>query len=53
MSCIPEPGDPCQWNEFDAEVLKFDQEKNLVWIFVFSGEPLDIHAIPYRPDDWQ
>jgi hypothetical protein len=53
MSNTPEPGDPCQWEEFDAEVLSFDEEHGVVWIFVHSGEPLDIRAIPYRPNDWQ
>jgi hypothetical protein len=37
----------------EERILKFDQEKNLVWIFVFSREPFDIRAIPYEPDDWQ
>ena len=53
MNAIPEPGDPCQYEEFDAEVLKFDPEQNIVWVIVYSGEPFDIRAVPYRPNDWQ
>ena len=53
MSNTPEPGDCCQWEEFDAEVLKFDPDQNIVWIIVYSGDPYDIHAIDYKPADWQ
>jgi hypothetical protein len=53
MSCIPEPGDPCQWDEYDAEVLSFDEEHGIVWIFVYSDKPIDIRAIDYRANDWQ
>jgi hypothetical protein len=53
VSSVPQPGDACQWEEYDAEVLSFDEEQGVVWIVVYSGEPFDIRAIAYRPDDWQ
>ena len=52
MSHIPEPCDYCQYHEYDAEVLSFDEEHGIVWVLVYSGDPLDIRAITYRPDDW-
>ena len=44
----PQPGDYCQWREFDGEVIDCDGET--VWIdLVDEGEQV---AIRYIPDHW-
>ena len=54
MSNTPEPGDYCQWGEYDCEVIKFDAEHEIVWVIVLDGEYEDeIRAMVYRPNDWR
>ncbi len=39
MSNTPEPGDYCQWGEYDCEVIKFDAEHEIVWVLVTVQPP--------------
>jgi hypothetical protein len=53
MSRIPEPGDYCQWGEYDCEVLEFDAEHEIVWVLVLHEDrEHEIRAMLYRPNDW-
>ena len=49
----PQPGDYCQWDEYDAEVLSCDG--NVVEINVFidgDGDDYETRTLNYIPSDW-
>ena len=48
---LPQPGDYCQWDEYDAEVVECDGYTVTVNVFLDDDE-YETRVMSYHPGDW-